>query len=92
MEHQPIKFKRQADGDYTATVDGIEFHIWNASVDRKFGITVYRDKENITHLGSRGFGIYWCGTKKRCVEHAERVLRVYSLASLTIVSNQAKEA
>jgi len=65
------KIKDPDDGmnEYKATVNGIEFYIYQ-STDAGFGLTAYR---NGVSLQLR-WGICWYRTLRRCKEQAELIL------------------
>lgn len=66
--------------EYRATVSGIEFHIIH-SIDgarHNFGLTANRrgaDGSYGLNLANGGYGIAWCGTRRRCIQRAESIAR-----------------
>lgn len=57
-------------GDYNAEIDGIKFRIVKSTSG--FGISAYKDGKSIVGFGG---GVSWRGTRKRCAEHADFLLR-----------------
>ncbi len=75
-----IRFEpvRNDPGEYEASKGGIRFSICK-STNAGFGVSAYLDGKGIANrLG----GIAWMGSRKRCAEHADRLLKSHGGADV----------
>jgi len=75
-------------GDYDAKAGGIIFSIVK-STDAGFGISAYKVGKNLNTQIAQS-GILWCGARKRCVAHADHLLRKHG-EDLTKEQQAAKD-